>query len=109
MPIQLSEKENHDGEWVMCDELFLEAPSQHFLDAGIEEQDSLPQPWLQCDACNKWRKVTVEEVAMYPEGSAWDCSLNFDDTHNSCQEPQVREPTSVCKVGKAKRAGWKGP
>ena len=109
MPMQLSEKENHDGEGVTGDELFLEAPSPHSMDGGIEEQDSLAQPWLQCDLCDKWRKVTVEEEAMYAEGAAWDCSLNLDDTHNSCQEPQVREPTSVCKVGKAERAGWKGP
>ena len=43
-----------------------------------------PHYWIQCDSCDKWRKLTNGNVTI-PEGQQWYCKDNDDAQHNHCQ------------------------
>ena len=43
--------------------------------------------WLQCDQCNKWRKVTAQ-VALKHETASWECGLNHNFAYASCNAPE---------------------
>jgi hypothetical protein len=49
------------------------------------------EPWAQCDACKKWRKLPVGfDLASLPE--PWFCALNEEDPAcSSCDFPQEEE------------------
>ena len=62
-------------------------PKKKGAKAAAEESD----PWAQCDACKKWRKlpVGVDPQALPDQ---WTCAHNSGDpTHNTCDAPQEEE------------------
>ncbi|XVF82193.1 hypothetical protein PTKIN_Ptkin16aG0025500 [Pterospermum kingtungense] len=44
------------------------------------------ETWVQCDACQKWRKLADSSVA--DAKVAWFCSMNTDPAHQSCTDPE---------------------
>ena len=46
--------------------------------------------WVQCDNCQKWRKVhSSTDISSLPK--KWFCRLNIDSNHNSCDVPEEEE------------------
>ncbi|KAJ8756029.1 hypothetical protein K2173_024576 [Erythroxylum novogranatense] len=48
--------------------------------------------WIQCDACQKWRKLTD---AVADTTVAWFCSMNSNPKHRNCEDPE--EPWDNCE------------
>ena len=45
--------------------------------------------WVQCDACQKWRKVRTSELFALDESAKWTCQLNkTDPARASCAAPE---------------------
>ncbi|XP_021774468.1 F-box protein At3g54460-like [Chenopodium quinoa] len=44
------------------------------------------ETWIQCDACQKWRRLSDESLA--DSTTAWFCSLNSDFLYQSCDAPE---------------------
>lgn len=42
--------------------------------------------WIQCDACQKWRKLA--DASMANTNAAWFCSMNTDPLYQSCGIPE---------------------
>ncbi|XP_033741288.1 MORC family CW-type zinc finger protein 3-like isoform X2 [Pecten maximus] len=54
-------------------------------DDMVEEQDSDDAffNWIQCDNCNKWRKMI--RAVQVKDSEKWYCRLNEDPQHNRCE------------------------
>lgn len=70
---------------------------------------TLPRPatsgprstWVQCDACNKWRRLPLRTASKLLASSSWTCAMNPDRSHSTCEskeEPQPRDEVSVWQV-----------
>ena len=46
--------------------------------------------WIQCDDCQKWRRLPASEVRSLPTDAPWTCALNapFDRSRASCGAPE---------------------
>ena len=57
---------------------------------GESGDDAGLHTWVQCDACDKWRKIECRKDEVPDE---WYCHMNPDTAYNSCQaqEEQVSE------------------
>ncbi|KAI9084705.1 hypothetical protein K1719_033349 [Acacia pycnantha] len=49
---------------------------------SIEYNDT----WIQCDACQKWRKLA--DSSMANTNVAWFCCMNTDPLYQSCSIPE---------------------
>ncbi|KAL8144420.1 hypothetical protein V2J09_017452 [Rumex salicifolius] len=49
---------------------------------GSEVQDVYSETWVQCDACQKWRRLCDGSLAH--SGEVWFCSMNPDPLYQSC-------------------------
>ncbi|KAK4285370.1 hypothetical protein QN277_002077 [Acacia crassicarpa] len=58
-----------------------ERPEKPTLDS-VECNDT----WIQCDACQKWRKLA--DSSMANTNAAWFCSMNTDPLYQSCSIPE---------------------
>jgi len=58
------------------------------------ELNKVIDTWVQCDKCDKWRRVAV----ALPEGEPWDCSMCKDPTYNSCAAPQEMTDDEIDRV-----------
>jgi hypothetical protein len=43
--------------------------------------------WLECDRCNKWRKVSQVVMSMHTDGEFWECDMQFDRAQRGCHLP----------------------
>ncbi|GAA0142430.1 hypothetical protein LIER_03334 [Lithospermum erythrorhizon] len=53
--------------------------------SGKRQKKFIEETWVQCNACQKWRKL-VEGVVN--AAAAWFCSMNTDTLHQSCNVPE---------------------
>jgi hypothetical protein len=74
------------------------AAAQRFLIPGIALRPLEPvqQPgfeWIECEACNTWRLITVAYLAALGDATqGWTCSTNLERPGASCaDEPEWRE------------------
>ena len=44
--------------------------------------------WIQCDRCQKWRRLAAGVVAALPEDALWTCSMHPDGAWSSCDVPE---------------------
>jgi len=52
--------------------------------------------WIQCDSCNKWRRITNAEYIKYkPEEIWWRCSINLDTEYNNCNILQEKTDEEI--------------
>ena len=49
--------------------------------------------WIQCDSCDKWRKL-INGTAKLPEDQRWYCTDNNDTAHNRCQHAEEESDVS---------------
>ncbi|GFO42264.1 Zinc finger cw-type pwwp domain protein 1-like [Plakobranchus ocellatus] len=64
-----------------------------------DEQEEETGTWIQCSnkLCGKWRYVaTIEDPVLVP--ALWECKMNSDKEHNSCDIPEVNydESEHIC-------------
>jgi hypothetical protein len=46
--------------------------------------------WVQCDECEKWRRVPLSVVSSWPD--QWYCHMNkWDSKRNHCSVPEEEE------------------
>ena len=56
-------------------------------ESSSEEAAATTVQWVQCDACQKWRKAPADITATLPD--SWRCSQNtWDSLHASCDAPE---------------------
>ena len=59
----------------------------------------MPTTWVQCDKCDKWRRIAAHADIDLVEG--WSCDMNPDRWHNRCdiaQEPDHDLPAGLYEV-----------
>ncbi|XP_073064927.1 F-box protein At3g54460-like [Primulina eburnea] len=52
----------------------------------VTENIDCKETWIQCDSCNKWRKL--ENGILENASRAWFCSMNNDPLHQDCNVPE---------------------
>lgn len=54
-------------------------------------EEELKSQWVQCDTCNKWRKLPGNiDLTTLPE--AWECSMNrWDSLHSHCNDEEEKD------------------
>lgn len=57
----------------------------------VKKNLQFDETWVQCDACDKWRRLKVSNLA--DDNAAWFCSMNTDPKYQSCSVPE--EPWDV--------------
>lgn len=66
--------------------------------AGLPAISGPAHTWVQCDACNKWRKLPELTAMQLVADGTWTCSMNPDGLRNSCdsaEEPQPRDEVAL--------------
>ncbi|KAK7248222.1 hypothetical protein SO694_00081185 [Aureococcus anophagefferens] len=63
-----------------------------------------PPQWVQCDGCQKWRKIPAAvDTSRLPE--RWFCQLNhWDAARRSCEAPRAPSPATRAARARARRA-----
>ncbi|GBF93173.1 histone-lysine N-methyltransferase [Raphidocelis subcapitata] len=56
--------------------------------SGESGGDADAQHWIQCDHCNKWRRVPKAMVDAIGDDDEWHCELNPDKKFAGCDKPQ---------------------
>lgn len=60
-------------------------------EGGSEDTQSglnaVPDVWVGCDACSKWRKIP-EAALQIKENESWFCTMSPDAKRNTCSAPQ---------------------
>ncbi|CAG9465087.1 unnamed protein product [Pedinophyceae sp. YPF-701] len=46
------------------------------------------ETWVQCDRCDKWRRVQQALLAGFKDDDSWTCDMNTDAKFASCEVPQ---------------------
>jgi histone-lysine N-methyltransferase SETD2 len=46
------------------------------------------QTWVQCDACEKWRRIPTDLAQNLNDDEPWFCANNPDAAHSTCDAPQ---------------------
>ena len=52
--------------------------------APVSDGSELDTAWIQCDLCQKWRRVHRRLAEEFGDGVPWDCSLNSDESADQC-------------------------
>ncbi|XP_028770015.1 F-box protein At3g54460 [Neltuma alba] len=55
-------------------------------DKPVTDSFEYRDTWIQCDACQKWRKLA--DANMANTNAAWFCSMNTDPLYQSCSIPE---------------------
>ena len=51
-------------------------------------EDVQEYTWVQCDVCDKWRRILKKDARAIPKEDPWRCSQNMDVRFSSCQVPE---------------------
>ena len=51
-------------------------------------EDVQKYTWVQCDVCDKWRRILKKDARAIPKEDPWQCSQNMDVRFSSCQVPE---------------------
>lgn len=62
----------------------MEEPETSGLSVDNEARDS----WVQCDGCNKWRRVPVAVANELSDDAPWHCQDNPNTAFGACTIPQ---------------------
>ena len=54
--------------------------------------------WIQCDLCQKWRRVHRRLAEEFGDGVPWDCSLNSDESADQCSIPEEDSSDWTCML-----------
>lgn len=53
------------------------------------------ETWVQCDSCQKWRRVPVEMAEALSDDDKWFCKMNPDSAFNRCKVPQEMSDAEI--------------
>ena len=56
--------------------------------AGATSDVDVQSTWVQCDACQRWRRVSCELAEGFSQQDPWYCSMNLDINFNKCSIPE---------------------
>nr|XP_032807772.1 zinc finger CW-type PWWP domain protein 2-like [Petromyzon marinus] len=70
-------------------------PSRRSKRLGDQEKEE-NLAWVQCEhlECQKWRSISVKEMASLAVELPWYCHMNGDVSHSSCEHPEEPYPSS---------------
>eukprot|EP00955_Chlamydomonas_euryale_P071969 361251-Chlamydomonas_euryale.AAC.7 len=55
---------------------------------GGPGSDGMKDTWVQCDSCNKWRRIPVLVAEQLDDNAQWHCSDNPNKAFASCKVAQ---------------------
>ena len=65
-----------------------EAPPAGELSKSSDEAAAPKDSWVQCDSCNKWRRIPAAVADQLDENVPWHCQDNPNSAFASCSIPQ---------------------
>lgn len=55
---------------------------------GVAPEELPKDSWVQCDTCNKWRRIPVALAEALGDDDKWHCKENPNRDFASCEVPQ---------------------
>ena len=81
--------------------------TQNSEESNNNEDDAMD--WVQCEACEKWRRLPPKNHPRYPTNlpDSWSCTMNdWDETTNYCSAPEESANAKVLTRGGKKVKIW---
>ena len=54
----------------------------------LANEDIEDSTWIQCDYCQKWRRISKDVAEQFPDNISWNCQMNPDTAFGRCTIPE---------------------